>query len=65
LVKNCSAAGGIFSKLRRIRHQGKSNMKSSWEETKKRSQYHFDPMAMDSRWDTVIKLGQFQGDWSS
>lgn len=39
-------------------------MKSSWDATKPRSKYHFDPFAYDKQFDTVIKLGYFQGDWS-
>ena len=33
-------------------------MKSSWEETVKRSKYHFNTERMDPRWDTVIGLGR-------
>lgn len=36
---------------------------SSWEQTRARSQYHFQPGVFDPRWDTVIRLGQFQGEW--
>jgi hypothetical protein len=38
---------------------------SSWNITKQNSRYHFDPTILDDRWDTVIKLGKFHGDWSS
>lgn len=39
-------------------------MKSSWDNTKLRSKYHFDTSKMDSNFDTVIKLGQIKADWS-
>lgn len=38
-------------------------MKSSWDETQLQSCYHFDSQRRDPRWDTVIGLGQFAGDW--
>lgn len=38
-------------------------MPSSWEQTKEKSQYHFDAGHIDPRWDTIIKLGRFTGDW--
>jgi len=38
-------------------------MKSSWDTTKERSQYHFDPFTYDPKYDTVIKLGSIVGDW--
>lgn len=38
-------------------------MNSSWEETKKRSRYHFDPQRMDSLYDSVTYLGQFKPCW--
>ena len=38
-------------------------MRSSWDETKANSQYHFDPKQIDPRFDTVIKLGQFTPAW--
>lgn len=40
-------------------------MKSSWDTTKESSAYHFDPQQRDPRWDAVIGLGRFVGDWSS
>ena len=40
-------------------------MNSSWDQTKPRSQYHFDPQGHDSRWDGVQKLGRFDGSWHS
>lgn len=40
-------------------------MPSSWEQTKKKSLYHFDTRRMDPRWDTVIRLGRFAGDWQT
>jgi hypothetical protein len=39
-------------------------MKSSWEETKKRSQYHFDHTRFDPRQDCVILLGYIEPNWS-
>lgn len=39
-------------------------MKSSWEFTKARSEYHFDPTRFDLRWDTLIGLGRITGDWT-
>ena len=38
-------------------------IKSSWEQTKESSQYHFDTGIIDLRWDTVIKLGVIKSDW--
>lgn len=38
-------------------------MKSSWDETAAKSNYHFDSTIMDPRWDNVIGLGKFSGDW--
>lgn len=38
--------------------------KSSWEQTKLQSSYHFDCFQHDYRWDTLIGLGKFSGDWS-
>jgi hypothetical protein len=38
-------------------------MKSSWEETRSRSQYHFDPKLLDPRYDSVTHLGQFEPCW--
>jgi hypothetical protein len=38
-------------------------MNSSWDETKKRSKYHFDSTKIDSRWDTVIRLGHIEPTW--
>jgi hypothetical protein len=42
-----------------------SKEKSSWEFTKKTSNYHFDPKRMDPRYDTVIGLARFEGDWDA
>lgn len=39
-------------------------MKSSWEQTKKQSSYHFNSKEWDYRWDTILGLGRFSGDWS-
>jgi hypothetical protein len=36
---------------------------SSWDKLKEKSQYHFDNDIMDPRYDTVIQLGKFVGDW--
>jgi hypothetical protein len=38
-------------------------MFSSWEERKRQSNYHFDNDIIDPRWDNVIGLGRFVGDW--
>jgi hypothetical protein len=38
-------------------------MKSNWEETKANSIYHFDTSRMDPRWDTVLGVGKFAGNW--
>lgn len=40
-------------------------MISSWDETKQKSQYHFDNTIMDPRWDTVIGLGHVNADFKS
>lgn len=39
-------------------------MISSYDETKLKSQYHFDPFITDPQFDSVIHLGQFNGNWS-
>jgi len=36
---------------------------SAWENSKEKSQYHFDTDFIDPRWDTAIVLGRFVGDW--
>lgn len=38
-------------------------MKSNWEITQQRSQYHFDNSVIDPRWDTVQQLGRIQPTW--
>lgn len=38
-------------------------MKSSWDNTKKTSCYHFNTQQMDPRWDTVIGLGHITPNW--
>jgi hypothetical protein len=38
-------------------------MRSSWDETKVKSQYHFDNDLIDPRFDTVVQLGQFLPCW--
>lgn len=40
-------------------------MNSSWEQTKQRSRYHFDPERMDPLYDTVTYLGQFSPNWQA
>jgi len=40
-------------------------MKSSWEETKKRSKYHFDTDLIDPRWDCVQQLGHIENTWTT
>ena len=40
-------------------------MKSSWDETKQNCNYHFDNTRMDPRWDNVIGLGKFAGNWTA
>lgn len=40
-------------------------MNSSWNTTKERSSYHFDPRTMDPRYDTVNYLGSFAPVWDS
>jgi hypothetical protein len=39
-------------------------MSSSWDETRKRSRYHFDPQKHDPKYDTVIRLGRVINNWS-
>lgn len=39
-------------------------MKSSWDTTKLRSKYHFDPSRFDPDQDRVIRLGRIVHDWS-
>lgn len=38
-------------------------MISSWEETKKRSKYHFDINKYDPKYDTVIRIGHVKPNW--
>lgn len=40
-------------------------MKSSWELTQSRSQYHFDTTQMDPRWDTVQHVGHITPNWDA
>lgn len=40
-------------------------MKSAWEITKQRSEYHFDNSLMDPRWDTVTLVKQIENTWAS
>ena len=39
-------------------------MKSSWDQTRERSQYHFDTKIQDPRWDTAILVKQFENTWA-
>ncbi len=41
-----------------------TNVTSASEFGKSRSSYHFRTDIIDPRWDTVIGLGRFEGDWS-
>ncbi len=38
-------------------------MKSNWETTRARSEYHFDTKKWDPKWDTVEQLGHIQPNW--
>lgn len=38
---------------------------SNWEITKKRSQYHFNTMINDPKYDTVVKLGRIKPTWTA
>lgn len=40
-------------------------MNSSWEQTKQRSQYHFDPFRLDPEMDRITVLGNIQPFWLS
>jgi len=40
-------------------------MRSSWDETKLKSQYHFNNNLIDPQFDTVINLGQFVNVWQA
>jgi len=40
-------------------------MQSSWDETRAKSRYHFDPTRMDPMYDTVNYLGQFAPCWTT
>lgn len=40
-------------------------MKSAWELTKERSQYHFDNNTIDPRWDTVKLVKQIENTWAN
>jgi len=39
-------------------------MKSNWEITKARSQYHFDTTKWNPKWDTVQQLGHIEPNWT-
>jgi hypothetical protein len=38
-------------------------MISSWDSTKQRSKYHFDPTIIDPRYDTVVRVGHITPNW--
>lgn len=38
-------------------------MKSSWDETKAKSKYHFNNDIMDPKWDNVMTLGKIKNTW--
>jgi hypothetical protein len=38
---------------------------SSWDETKAKSAYHFDPTKIDARWDMAVGLGKFENVWAN
>jgi hypothetical protein len=40
-------------------------MQSSWDETQKKSRYHFDPKKMDPLYDTVTYCGSFNPVWQT
>ena len=40
-------------------------MKSSWEYTKEKSKYHFNPNILDPEWDKVSTVGKFVGNWET
>lgn len=40
-------------------------MKSNWEITRARSEYHFDNTKMDPRWDCVQLVKQFENTWAA
>jgi hypothetical protein len=40
-------------------------MKSSWDSTLSRTQYHYDTKIMDPRFDTVIRLGHIEPTWQA
>lgn len=40
-------------------------MLSSWQETRSRSQYHFDTQINDPRWDCAPFVGKFIGSWQT
>ena len=42
-----------------------SEHKSNWSMTKEKSIYHFDNWKTDQRWDCVLGIGRFLGDWST
>jgi hypothetical protein len=40
-------------------------MKSSWEYTKSKSKYHFNPEILDPEWDKATMVGKFVGNWEA
>ena len=47
-----------------LRHHADGTVKrSSWDETKAKSAYHFDTNRMDPRWDTAVGIGKFENVW--
>ena len=45
-------------------HERPENAESAWEHSKKTSRYHFRTDVIDPRWDCVIGIGRFVGDWT-
>lgn len=41
-----------------------SKVESAWQYGKDNSAYHYDTTIRDMRWDTVVGLGKFGGDWT-
>ncbi len=44
-------------------HERPENAESAWEFSKKTSRYHFRTDVIDPRWDCVVGIGRFVGDW--
>jgi hypothetical protein len=58
------ATPGILESEHLTKEKGKEVI-SAWEFGKLRSSYHFRTDIIDPRWDTVLGLGRFSGDWST